>query len=190
MTTPMQFIEADRVTSVPWRNGGGRTRELMTLPPGEGWQLRISLADIDASGPFSRFEATTRWFAVVSGAGVALRFGAEVRTLTPESAPVRFDGAAPPDCELLDGPTRDLNLMLRAGTATMQRADAGAAWNDVYAERGFFALGAGHLFTDSGAVAVKPLTLVWPLARGECRFEPAPPDRAGFWLGWSPVQSA
>ena len=190
MTLPMRLMAADSVASVAWRNGGGRTRELLTRPGSEAWQLRISLADIDAHGPFSAFEGTTRWFAVVAGSGVALRFGTDVRTLTPDSAPLQFDGAAPPDCELLDGPTRDLNLMLRSGTAAMRRADAGVAWTEPFAERGLFTLGAGRLRTGTAELALEPFTFVWHLPAGACRFEPATPGRAGYWLGWSAASSS
>lgn len=39
----------------PWKNGGGRTSEVVSLPIGArlndfGW--RINIADIDADGPF------------------------------------------------------------------------------------------------------------------------------------------
>jgi len=103
----------------PWRNGGGVTRELLCLPAGAGddWTLRISVADIEADGPFSAFPGITRWFAAVAGAGVRLDFrdaGIDVR---PGSAPLCFDGAEAPGCTLLDGATRDLNVMVRSGRA-------------------------------------------------------------------------
>ena len=81
----------------PWRNGGGVTRELLCLPAGSGndWTLRISVADIDADGPFSPFPGVTRWFAVLDGAGVRLRF--DDRTLA-----VRCDDAPLPDTKSCD----------------------------------------------------------------------------------------
>ena len=39
----------------PWRNGGGVTRELLAWPAGGGWQVRVSVAEIEADGPFSPF---------------------------------------------------------------------------------------------------------------------------------------
>ena len=57
----------------PWRNGGGVTRELLAWPDGGDWRVRVSVADIDADGPFSAFPGVERWFAVLEGAGVALR---------------------------------------------------------------------------------------------------------------------
>ncbi len=44
--------DASTATPVPWKNGGGVTRELLRLPAGSGddWTLRISVADIAADG--------------------------------------------------------------------------------------------------------------------------------------------
>lgn len=105
-----------------WRNGGGLTRELAAWPTGDAWQWRMSVAEVAASGPFSRFDGVTRWFAVLQGAGVVL----DVRTpsdpadarahehrLTVDDAPLCFDGAAATGCQLLDGSTQDFNLMVR-----------------------------------------------------------------------------
>ena len=60
------------VAATPWRNGGGVTRELVAWPPQGEWQWRMSVAEVESSGPFSRFEGVQRWFAVLSGEGVAL----------------------------------------------------------------------------------------------------------------------
>jgi environmental stress-induced protein Ves len=40
---------------MPWKNGGGVTRELLAWPGGGDWQVRISVAEIEADGPFSSF---------------------------------------------------------------------------------------------------------------------------------------
>ena len=101
------------VAATPWRNGGGVTRELVAWPPEGEWQWRMSVAEVEANGPFSRFEGVRRWFAVLSGAGVALDIAGEYHTLTSDSPPLAFDGVAPTDCTLLAGPTQDFNLMLR-----------------------------------------------------------------------------
>ncbi len=112
----------------PWRNGGGVTRELLAWPGGRvDWQLRISVADIDADGPFSRFPGVERWFAVLEGAGVELTIAGAVHRLVRGDAPLHFDGAAPAHARLIDGPTRDLNLMLRNAGGTMQCVADGAA---------------------------------------------------------------
>jgi uncharacterized protein len=111
-------VDASTATPVPWKNGGGTTRELLRLPASGGdWTLRISLADIAADGPFSPFPGITRWFAVVEGAGVRLSFSERTLNILSGDSPLRFDGADAPGCTLLDGPTRDLNVMVRADRA-------------------------------------------------------------------------
>ena len=151
----------------PWRNGGGVTRELLCLPAGAGddWTLRISVADIEADGPFSPFPGVTRWFAAVSGAGVRLGFRDAAIDVRPGDAPLSFDGADAPGCTLLDGATRDLNVMVRS-----RRADALVTVATFLDEAepghspgfGFFALQALALHgVGAGPVAMPALSLAW-----------------------------
>ncbi|MBK8104123.1 MAG: HutD family protein [Betaproteobacteria bacterium] len=128
------------VTVQPWRNGGGVTRELLAWPQPAGWQLRVSVAEIERDGPFSPFPGVDRWFAVIEGAGVELAWASGTRTLRPGEAPLQFAGEAAPACRLLQGPTRDLNFMHRrgAGVASMRpahagsRAEGGLRWRGLY----------------------------------------------------------
>lgn len=187
MMRSVRQIPADSIAPTPWRNRGGQTRELLTRPEADPWQLRISLADIDADGPFSAFPDVQRWFGVVAGAGVVLHFGdgGELR-VTPDSPPLCFDGAGAPECRLIDGRTRDLNLMVRQGRAVMAEAQAHRDWSDSFTERGLFTLREGVLRGPGGdATLLAAHSLVWFLAPGACRFEPQQPGRAGWWLGWS-----
>lgn len=202
MTCSPQQVQADSVSPTVWRNGGGQTRELLTRPKGGQWQLRVSLADINRDGPFSAFPGVRRWFGVVAGAGVALRFGNERQTLTADSPALQFDGAAAPECSLLDGPTRDLNLMVRSGTALMLQVHASQAWDERYDERGLFTLDAGTMHRRGcEALPLAKHTLAWFLGAGACRFEPHSAGSAagagsagraggtGWWLGWSPAET-
>ena len=152
----MKFIHADSVSTQPWRNGGGRTRELLALPPGDDWTLRVSLAQIDADGPFSAFPGVQRWFVVLQGKGVSLRFASRTHDqpagehrLRAGDPPLHFDGALAPDCSLIDGPTEDLNLMLRGRAGTLQPVAAGQPWSECFDVRGLFALSAGQLHVDA-----------------------------------------
>ena len=97
-----------------WRNGGGTTRELVAWPTPGQWRWRMSVATIAANGPFSGFDGITRWFAVLSGAGVRLNIDGASRSLTPFDVPISFDGGATTTCELIDGATQDFNLMVSA----------------------------------------------------------------------------
>lgn len=101
------------IPATPWRNGGGVTRELAMWPDAGDWAWRMSVADVDKSGPFSKFEGIERWFAVLEGAGVQLDVAGVPHRMGTADAPLFFDGAAVTDCELVDGKTRDFNLMVR-----------------------------------------------------------------------------
>lgn len=141
-----------------WRNGGGRTRELLVWPQAEEWRLRVSVAEIEADGPFSAFAGIDRCFAVLEGAGVVLSLPPGDVRLTPGDGAVSFAGEAAPMCRLIDGPTRDLNLMVRrgAGVASMTRSPGiGAHWRGVYA--------AGTLWWSDDAAETMPAVDGWYL---------------------------
>lgn len=127
------IIRLDEITPQPWRNGGGHTRELLRLHGGNRstWQCRISVADIESDGPFSAFDGVERWFAVIDGAGVALRFASQETRLLKSSPPFCFDGGTPPDCQLIHGATRDLNLMIAKGSGKMNIAYDRLAWQAI-----------------------------------------------------------
>jgi uncharacterized protein len=194
MSTTLHLVELDSVPPQPWRNGGGQTRELLAWPAGSGvgWQLRVSVADIDCNGPFSPFPQVERWFAVLEGSGVALRFAGREMLATPASAPVHFDGAAAPDCRLLAGSTRDLNLMVRqgAGVAVMRVAQTGdslggdgLSWCGVYAASALIlTLGDGR------QQALPAASFAWCDApQGTWRLHPAPSTSLRAW--WLQLQA-
>ena len=110
-----QVVRLADVQPTAWRNGGGVTRELAAWPTAADWRWRMSVADIDSSGPFSRFDGVERWFGVLGGAGVELEVNGKRHRLTAADAPFFFDGAATTTCQLLSGKTQDFNLMLRQG---------------------------------------------------------------------------
>ena len=157
-------VSLDHTAVQPWRNGGGSTRELLAWPAAADWRLRISVATIAKDGPFSAYPDVERWFAVVQGEGVVLRFASRRVMITTGSDPVRFDGAAAPGCGLLDGTTQDLNLMVRhdAGKGAMQRAMAGEEWTSTAPLRAVFTMTAATLQIDDADAAALPAgTLAW-----------------------------
>ncbi len=127
MTCGLNTVSLSEVSPQPWRNGGGVTREVIAWPVAEAWQLRLSVAQIDKDGPFSVFPGVQRWFAVLAGEGVCMTPpNIEVRR---GDAPFEFDGAIAPMCRLIDGATRDLNLMLRGDTTgTLRMVDLPFEW--------------------------------------------------------------
>jgi uncharacterized protein len=115
------IVSLDEVLPQPWRNGGGITRELLAWPAVAGWRLRLSVADVQAAGPFSHFDGLERWFAVLEGEGVVLRIGHDEHALTRGDAPFRFDGGLNVECFPRGGTTRDFNLMAPPGCAQLSR---------------------------------------------------------------------
>ena len=109
----MQIIRRSSYTAVPWKNGGGVTREAIRVPPsGEPFSWRVSLAHIESSGPFSDFTGYERKMVLLEGRGLELKFGdGRSRELRQVGDWVEFDGAMSTHCRLLDGPCVDLNLM-------------------------------------------------------------------------------
>jgi environmental stress-induced protein Ves len=183
-----RIVEASGVDATPWRNGGGVTRELLHLPgPAsadaprqDDWMVRVSVADITADGPFSSFPGIERGFAVLSGAGVALSFADDthergepsrcrVDVVTPASEALRFDGARPPGCRLLDGPTRDLNVMARGDLA--HAGLARAQWNVPWEPHVAASPPAAGAALGAGLFAAAPLAL--RAGAGPARLVPA-----------------
>ncbi len=168
------------VAPQPWKNGGGSTRELLAWPHAEGWAVRVSVATIDANGPFSPYPGVTRWFAVLHGGGVRLEFADSAAIRTPSEAPLSFDGADAPFCELLDGTTTDLNLMLRSGGA-MQRAAPGSTLEGGIRWRGLYAAAPARLAADGATVDVPADTLAWSDDPAPARWALVE-GRHAFWL--------
>ncbi|MEO4049203.1 HutD family protein [Pseudomonas sp. CAU 1711] len=100
----------------PWKNGAGITRELAVAPAGAGlddFAWRISCAQVDAGGPFSRFAGVDRSLAVLEGHGLRLRLAGREHRLGACQPPLAFAGEDEASAELLDGPVGDLNVMTR-----------------------------------------------------------------------------
>jgi environmental stress-induced protein Ves len=109
---------ADRV-AVPWKNGGGITREVAIWPPDAGFDTfdwRVSIAQVHEAGPFSRFENIDRTMAILQGR-LALHFPGYSVELDANSEPFSFAGDAACDGLPLEGPVTDLKVMVRRGSA-------------------------------------------------------------------------
>lgn len=116
MDASPELVRFDQLPPERWRNDGGWTREVARSGDGDDWMWRMSIAEVESDGPFSRFEGIDREIVLLSGAGMTLDFGEGMAIdLTPASPNWRFAGEMPVDCRLLSGPTRDFNLMWRRG---------------------------------------------------------------------------
>jgi environmental stress-induced protein Ves len=98
-----------------WKNGAGWTTEIARRDAADGaFDWRISVAEVDADSDFSPFPGCDRTLLVLDGEGIELRVdGHEPALLGPRSGPHAFSGDAPARCRVLDGPTRDFNVITR-----------------------------------------------------------------------------
>jgi len=110
-----QLVRVADAVPTPWKNGGGTTRELLAWPVADDWIVRISVADINASGPFSLYEGVDRWFAVLLGGDVSLASaGSSPQRLGVSRTELHaFSGDVATECTALGAVTRDFNIMLR-----------------------------------------------------------------------------
>ncbi len=125
MHASLQIIRKASYTPRPWKNGGGITHEAIRVPSdGEEFTWRVSVAQIDASGPFSDFAAYNRKMVLLRGAGALLKFAdGRQRALRHVGDLAEFDGALATHCKLLDGPCVDLNLMVAKTQAVSVRVE-------------------------------------------------------------------
>jgi environmental stress-induced protein Ves len=110
----MQIFRQTSFKAVPWKNGGGVTHEAMRVPAdGDPFRWRVSVARIEVSGAFSDFTGYERRMVLLKGGGVELRFAnGTVSALRTVGEMAEFDGALAAQCELIDGPCVDLNLIV------------------------------------------------------------------------------
>jgi environmental stress-induced protein Ves len=184
------FRSLDAVELAPWKNGGGVTRELLaSYPDRDGWDLRVSVADIAQDGPFSSFPACERWFVVLEGAGVRLDVAGTQVTLDARSAPFHFDGGAAVDCSLVAGPTRDFNLMTWTGDGRrsvlqrvggrLERALPAGTLVGVYAHAA-----PARIVCHGDVAAVAPRTLAWQVLPSAQTMEVEAED--ALWMEFPP----
>ncbi|MFN4208851.1 MAG: HutD family protein [Agrobacterium albertimagni] len=109
----------DEHLRMPWKNGLGITREVISRPASDGaggFDWRISLATVGTSGPFSVFAGIDRTIAVLQGDGMQLTVdGRREPPLLMASPPFAFSGDSEVHADCLGGETLDLNVMSRRG---------------------------------------------------------------------------
>ncbi|MBV1940424.1 HutD family protein [Streptomyces sp. BV286] len=112
--------------SMPWKNRGGTTREVASgtvqaaMAPAEitdGFDWRVSVADVEAGGSFSAFPGIDRVITLVEGEGMVLTVDGTPHPVRPLS-PFAFPGDAATVCQLKAGAVRNMNVMTRRSRAT------------------------------------------------------------------------
>jgi len=103
--TPEEYV------SMPWKNGGGTTRELMVqLDQAGQWLWRISVADVRSSGPFSIFPNYDRSLSLLSGKGMKLGKATGDVIINKNFQPITFLGEENIYAELIEGEITDFNV--------------------------------------------------------------------------------
>jgi uncharacterized protein len=108
----MRLIRPAEYRVMPWKNGGGVTTEICVSPPSGAFDWRVSIATVNADGPFSAFAGYERHIMTLSGQGMVLDIeGCGKFTLEPLQ-PFTFSGDARVHGSLLEGEVLDFNLMV------------------------------------------------------------------------------
>ncbi|MEY4651839.1 MAG: hypothetical protein RI884_420 [Pseudomonadota bacterium] len=115
-----RFDCADLPT-MPWKNGGGVTREVVCQPPGanmEDFDWRVSIAAVASDGPFSSFSGIDRVITLLEGGGMHLASDDSTidHRLDTPLQPFAFPGEARVHARLLAGACEDFNVMARRAT--------------------------------------------------------------------------
>lgn len=111
-----QHLHPRDYLAMPWKDGGGVTEQIAIEPPGatlaDGFLWRLSMARVERSGPFSRFEGYDRTLLLLEGKGLDLDFGSQGQVrLDAPFEPVAFDGVWEARATLTHGPVRDLGII-------------------------------------------------------------------------------
>ncbi len=142
--------------SMPWKNGGGITREMAIFPEGAtlgagDFLWRVSSADVSTGGPFSLFPEYDRLLFLLSGGGMLLSGeGRDVRLDHP-LAGHSFRGDVPYGCTLLNGPVTDFNVIWRRDVLNCEYRTIGTEGK----ENLFLEGDVSFLFSPSGNVSVR-----------------------------------
>ncbi|MCD9029250.1 HutD family protein [Luteimonas sp. BDR2-5] len=127
----LRIIAGNEYRRERWRNGAGWTRAIHAQPdsrsrvgtalrpgPDAGqpadWIWRLSIAEIEFDGAYSRFDGVEREQVLLSGNGLQLHFDdGATRDLLPPHQALRFAGERAVSAGLVDGRVEVFNLMWR-----------------------------------------------------------------------------
>jgi len=126
----MILLRAAERAAIPWRNGGGVTRDVIVSPASatlDAFDWRISIAEIARDGPFSRFPGIDRKLAVLAGKVALTVEGRGPVALDTHGPVLDFPGEAAVEGHVIDGPSTDLNVMTWRGRFTARMAMQSAA---------------------------------------------------------------
>lgn len=109
----MRIIPPSAFAAMPWKNGGGITREILKEERGGRLLWRLSIAEVASDGPFSLFPGLSRILTVIEGKGLVLTApNRELRALP--LIPLAFSGDWPIVGKRIGGDVRDFNVIFDA----------------------------------------------------------------------------
>ena len=103
---------------MPWKNGQGATREIAVHPEGaslDNFMWRVSLAQVNAPGPFSLFRDCDRILCVVRGGPLYLSVAKAQPCRLDIDTPFNFAADVETEATALEEPVLDFNVMVRRG---------------------------------------------------------------------------
>lgn len=113
----VRHLKLADIQPMPWKNGGGMTREIAIGPEGAGMEdflWRLSVAEVAASGPFSAFPGIDRTLTLLEGDGLKLDFEeGDDLVIDVRWRPAAFDGGRACQGRLIGRAVTDFNVMTR-----------------------------------------------------------------------------
>ena len=134
----MQVIRQSDYRIMPWKNGGGTTTEIYVSPVDSvNFDWRVSIATVNADGPFSLFNGYDRHILTLQGAGMRLDIEAgDSIELGPKEI-FSFSGDERVEGFLSDGPVKDFNLIVQrdfgVGTLKIAHCASGCSFGSEHA---------------------------------------------------------
>ncbi len=110
----MRIIPPTEFKTMPWKNGGGITHEILKEEHGGKLLWRLSIAEVASDGPFSLFPGLSRILTIIDGNGLVLQAPDRALSALPFS-PVVFSGDLPISSKRIGGNVRDFNVIFDAG---------------------------------------------------------------------------
>ncbi len=106
----VRIVRPENVLTMPWKNGGGITHEILKREHAGQLLWRLSIAEVASDGPFSVFSGMQRLLTVIEGEGLDLQ--------TPDATiaarllqPVGFSGDTPMISTRLSTLVKDFNVI-------------------------------------------------------------------------------
>lgn len=128
-------------------------------PLPDGWSWRLSTADLPHDAPFSLFVGVIREFCVATGGGVILTIDGVSHHCGPHSI-TTFDGGSSVHASIIDGPTKDINLMVKHGSPPFHLT-VHTSGNGFQGAEALVALGGGaKLIVDNEIVELEELDAI------------------------------